>query len=1269
MHSIRTKITAVTIGAIIITMIIAALCGIAAIRNTGVSSSEQMLLLLCEAGQKNLDASFVDIEQDVQTISAYVESNLDGLDDRKLQAHLDRVSDFFQKVLYKTNGIMTYYYRIDPAVSSEVKGFWFVNTDGEGFREHEVTDITLYDTEDTSRLVWFTVPKATGEPVWLPPYITDNLDKQVISYNTPVYLDGQFVGVIGIELDYSFMAEQVNNITLYDNGYAFVDDAEGKIVYHPYMDVAAMETLPETPDGLASKNTIIHYTYQGVEKMAVSLPLCNGDRLNVSVPMNEINAGWQRWIRMIVIAFCVLLAAFIGFIMRFTGRITKPLQDLTKVAEQIDEGNYDCTLDYNGNDEIGVLTRTFSRVTANLKKYITSLNDLAKQLMLQKESQSALLDHMPAINFSKDARTGVYLYCNQGFAEYAGKTLPEDVIGLKDEDIFDPETAEHFTEDDKKALSMDTPHVFFENVADAKGTPRQFRTTKMKFYDSSGRECLLGMCMDVTELERIRKESDETKAAYQEALTTSAIYEDVVDALSKDFFDLYYVDMETDEYIEYGSWTEEVHRTTERRGTDFFEQSRKNAREYILEEDQERFLASIEKEKLISEIIKHGVSVIYYRLLIDEVPNYVRMKATRIDGDDRHMIIGVSNVDTQVKNRMAAERAEEERKSYMRLRALSGNLLVLYYVDPESDAYTEFSSSGAYEELNIAKQGTDFFKAAYENGLKMIHPDDLALFHAQVTKENIIHTIDRDGVFVLAYRLINGDLSTYVRLKAAKVEEDGKALLIVGLLDEDAQIRQEQEYARDLSVARKMATVDSLTGVKNKHAYAQWEEKINAEIKKGEQEPFAVVVCDINSLKAVNDLYGHKEGDVCIKKACARICKVFDHSPVFRTGGDEFVVILSGGDYCRRTKLMDQINILPIERSKIRIGETLSAGMAEFNKNRHYSLLNVFEEADKAMYERKQYLKGSVLSMPEAGRPESVPVSEELHAISVRKCILIADDIEMNRDILGDLLKDDYDILFARDGVETLEVLRSHKEEVDLVLLDLIMPKMSGREVIAEMQVDEDLMSIPVIILTVDQNAELDCLKIGAIDFISKPYPDIEIVKARIAKCIELSEDRELIRYTECDKLTGLFNKDYFLRYVSRLDQIYRGAALDAVYVDVNRFHSANKHYGRQFCDLVLRSIGIGLKKLAKKTGGIACRQGGDSFLLYCPHQDDIETLLKDFLNDVFSEKEIENRISLRIGVLSDAQQEPDVEERFVRAKIAAERIKDDRDKICGYFK
>ena len=84
---------------------------------------------------------------------------------------------------------------------------------------------------------------------------------------------------------------------MYENGYAFINDKEGNLVYHPQMDVTTMEKLPEIPEGIINREDIIRYQYEGVDKMAVSLPLINGDLLNVSVPVSEINAGMRKWIK------------------------------------------------------------------------------------------------------------------------------------------------------------------------------------------------------------------------------------------------------------------------------------------------------------------------------------------------------------------------------------------------------------------------------------------------------------------------------------------------------------------------------------------------------------------------------------------------------------------------------------------------------------------------------------------------------------------------------------------------------------------------------------------------------------------------------------------------------------------------------------------------------------------------------------------------------------------------------------------------------------
>lgn len=379
MHSIRSKIAFMTVCAIVVSMLVSTVFGLIAMRSIGNNSAKKSLNLLCEVGQKNLDSYFTSVEQSVEMVAAYVESDLTGLDDEQLQAHLDRAGEFFKRVTYYTGGILTYYYRIDPEVSTTNEGFWYVNLDGEGFVKHEVTDITKYDTEDTSQLVWFTVAKATGESLWLSPYITDNLGARVISYNVPVYLEDRFVGVIGIELDYSVMADQVDNITLYDNGYAFILDAEGNIVYHPHMDLLTLEEEgdPEVPAGLLSDKNYVRYTYNGVKKEAVWLPLSNGMRLYVSVPLAEINASWMRWAIGTTAVFLVMLAIFVVLILRFTGRITQPLTELTDAAERVGHGDYDVELAYDGKDEVGILTRTFNQLISYLKGYIRNLSDMA----------------------------------------------------------------------------------------------------------------------------------------------------------------------------------------------------------------------------------------------------------------------------------------------------------------------------------------------------------------------------------------------------------------------------------------------------------------------------------------------------------------------------------------------------------------------------------------------------------------------------------------------------------------------------------------------------------------------------------------------------------------------------------------------------------------------------------------------------------------------------------------------------------------------------
>ena len=142
MHSLRTKIVMMAVFMIVAVVLVITVTSVLFIRNTEHRKSDQLLLLLCETGERNLNYYFTSVEKSVKKMASYTEKDLDGLEDDKLAAHTKRVESYFEEIANKTNGVLTYYYRIDPSVSSKVKGFWYTNLDGTDFVEHEVTDIS-----------------------------------------------------------------------------------------------------------------------------------------------------------------------------------------------------------------------------------------------------------------------------------------------------------------------------------------------------------------------------------------------------------------------------------------------------------------------------------------------------------------------------------------------------------------------------------------------------------------------------------------------------------------------------------------------------------------------------------------------------------------------------------------------------------------------------------------------------------------------------------------------------------------------------------------------------------------------------------------------------------------------------------------------------------------------------------------------------------------------------------------------------------------------
>ena len=246
--------------------------------------------------------------------------------------------------------------------------------------------------------------------------------------------------------------------------------------------------------------------------------------------------------------------------------------------------------------------------------------------------------------------------------------------------------------------------------------------------------------------------------------------------------------------------------------------------------------------------------------------------------------------------------------------------------------------------------------------------------------------------------------------------------------------------------------------------------------------------------------------------------------------------------------------------------------------------------------------------------------------------VLVVDDQEINRDALGMILEDDYEVLYAENGREALDMMREHAEGLSIVLLDLMMPVMSGFEVLEAVRDDEQLSRIPIIVMTADKSAELEALQMGAADFLTKPFDMYEVIVARVGRIIELSEGRKLISAAEQDPLTMLYNRSFFFEYANRLFRYHSSKHLDAVVMNIEQFHTINALNGREFGDSVLRCIGDEIRSFLGETEGIACRMDADRFVIYCLGQSDYRGLLDRFQKRVNGISSNVN-IQLRMGV------------------------------------
>ena len=751
----------------------------------------------------------------------------------------------------------------------------------------------------------------------------------------------------------------------------------------------------------------------------------------------------------------------------------------------------------------------------------------------------------------------------------------------------------------------------------------------------------------------------------------SAVYTHVALSLARGYTDLYYVNMDTDEFIEFHTDDEKGVLTEARRGSDFFEGCERDAKLYVHPDDQAAFVQAMDRQFLAEALAQTNVFELVYRRIKGADPFYVRMRVSRMEDDSSIVVIAVADVDEQVKQRRAEERMIEDRIIYARLHALTGNYICVYVVVPETGSYREFSSITAYEEsFAQAKEGSDFFAAVRDASIIYSHPDDLSRFLAAFTEEKVLAEVERSGMFTLDYRLIASGKPLYVQLRAAMVEEREGRRLVVGVADIDAQVRQQEEYGRRLAQARAEATIDALTGVKNKHAYIEVEADLDRQIAGHRHKPFAITILDVNDLKKINDTAGHQAGDNYLRSACRAICDIFKRSPVFRVGGDEFAVISQGSDYERIEELLAKVDNYNAEAAR-NAGTVVACGMSKFEDDP--CVAAVFERADRSMYENKNMLKSA-----QNGESANKYVLEDERRTALealRQPFAIFQPI--GKRAVTILLSDGFCNLFgfksrskavcAMDDdmfkyVHPDDVARITSEASRFIAgegaYDVVYRAQTGKgngysvvRATGERVYEDDGTHLVHMWYTDEGPYEPDSVEAG-----------FEVVKT-LSNALHA---QSILKTGQYDYLTGLPNLTYFLELAEarKRDVQENGGQPAMLYIDFGDMRFFNTKHGFAEGDVILRSFA---RLLARTFGGeSSCRIGSDRFTAIA-EEEGLQGKLRSIFQE-FEELHGGETPPIHVGVYPYAIEDVHASRACDRAKLACSVLEESLSSDFNYY-
>lgn len=393
MRSIKSKIFS---AVLLCSILIAFLTGLISIINStkvAEKNSKEKLSLMCQERKEELNNKIINIEQSVKTLSNIALDELDDVerfktDQAYVKEYEGRIEEIAKKFGENTEGAMTFYMRFNPEFSEPTSGLFYTRSSmDDDFEKLTPTDFSKFDENDIEHVGWYYIPIKAKKEIWLDPYINSNINLYMVSYVIPLFKDGETIGVIGMDIDFNEITNLVEDTKVYDSGYAFLLNADNKIMSHPDLAInSSLETLENgSMKSLVSeinKNeneeySQYSYTYNGENKILSHCKTSNGWNFVVTAPKEEILAESEALTRKIVIivAIGIVIAILVSYWMGSI--IAKPIKEVTKIIKKA--GDFDLTYNegcdklINYKDEIGELSRSYEKMRKEFEHLIKEI--------------------------------------------------------------------------------------------------------------------------------------------------------------------------------------------------------------------------------------------------------------------------------------------------------------------------------------------------------------------------------------------------------------------------------------------------------------------------------------------------------------------------------------------------------------------------------------------------------------------------------------------------------------------------------------------------------------------------------------------------------------------------------------------------------------------------------------------------------------------------------------------------------------------------------